>query len=208
MEVATFIRLGYPIKTNAPLPDSLRLRINVVNVKMSPDFRSSWISVSTLGDLAEKRKAFAWLVAHSKKVKHALAMKLKHMKCIPDIYFQHVDITARMKTVESIERASRELEQDNGSDMDKLEIPLEWASSSSSNPRGIIGGLDFDSMYGDDDQEEEEDDDDYDDDDDDDDDEDRDEEEEDDNDEDEDDDEENNEEIDDGDEEEEEEGRR
>jgi len=40
-EIAQFVRLGSSIKTNDPLPDTLRERISVVDVHMSPDLRSA-----------------------------------------------------------------------------------------------------------------------------------------------------------------------
>ena len=43
-EIAQFVRLGSSIKTNDPLPDTLRERISVVDVHMSPDLRSAKVN--------------------------------------------------------------------------------------------------------------------------------------------------------------------
>lgn len=146
--------------------ESLRLRINIIKVKMSPDFRSSFISVSTIGNLVEKRKCFTWLTSHSKAIKHALAKRYKHMKCIPDIFFKHVDISAKLKLKQRIEEEYAKLQlklnndnNDDGNvnDNDNEEVNISSndekmystmdnhrTSTSTSTPSGMIGGLDFD----------------------------------------------------------------
>jgi len=45
-EIAQFIRLGSSIKTRDPLPDTLRERISIVDVHMSPDLRSAKVRQS------------------------------------------------------------------------------------------------------------------------------------------------------------------
>mmetsp|Transcript_24412 Transcript_24412/g.55041 ORF Transcript_24412/g.55041 Transcript_24412/m.55041 type:complete len:223 (+) Transcript_24412:86-754(+) len=128
-EIASIIRKG-AVKTYDPLSDTLREKISVVDVQMSSDLRSARVFVSVFGDAVDKRKAYAWLVEHSKQFKHSLSQRLKDMKGVPDINFKEADISAAVDVMSTIDRLARDRASsgESGEEM----------------PAGMIDGLDFD----------------------------------------------------------------
>jgi len=128
-ELSTIIRRG-TIKTANPLPDSLRERVSIVNVATSPDLRSAKIFVSIFGDAVEKRRAYAWLVDHSKATRHSLAQSLSSMKFVPDIQFKQTDLQAAVDVMSTLDRLANE-----------RKAAVEGSETGS---MGFIGGLDFD----------------------------------------------------------------
>lgn len=134
-EIAVMVRRG-AVKTSSPLPDTLREKISIVDVSMSPDLRSAKIFVSVFGDAAEKRRAFAWLVEHSKPFKYALSQSLSDMKGVPEVHFKQTDIGAAVDVMTTIDRLASERSAGNEDGNDD-QYPM-------GAPGGMIGGLDFD----------------------------------------------------------------
>ena len=111
-ELADIIHRGYPIKSDSPLDDDLLKRISIVNADVSPDLRNARITVSVTGkgnaDVSvDKRRAFAWLVKHTKSIRYAMAQRLKHMKSVPELSFAQVDVGAAVDVMSLIEKVAQ-----------------------------------------------------------------------------------------------------
>lgn len=107
-ELAKIFRLGHGIKTKDKIADDVRCKIGVVDVDMSPDLRTAKVFISVLGDVLEKREAYAWCVKNTKAIRMALAVELKGMKRIPDLYFRDMDIGAAVDLMALIDKVSEE----------------------------------------------------------------------------------------------------
>jgi ribosome-binding factor A len=132
-ELADIVRRG-DLKSAKALPDTLRQKISVVDINMSPDLRSAKVFVSVFGESVEKRQAYAWLVEHSKHFKYSLAQRLSSMKSVPDVYFKETDISAAVDVMVTIDRLSEERRSRGHVD----------GHGGEDRPSGMIDGLDFD----------------------------------------------------------------
>ncbi|CAM9202455.1 unnamed protein product [Discosporangium mesarthrocarpum] len=108
VEVSNIIRQGHGIRTAHKLPDSVRVKISVVDVSMSPDLRSANVFVSIYGSVLEKREAYAWCVQSSKAIRKVLASNLRNMKTVPELYFKKTDIGAAVDLMALIDKVSDE----------------------------------------------------------------------------------------------------
>jgi ribosome-binding factor A len=104
-ELATIISQGHQVKMGAkPLADSLRAKISVVDVSVSPDLRNARIFISVYGDKLEKREAYAWCVRNSSGIRFALSQRLKDMKGVPELTFQQTDVSAAVDVMHLIDQ--------------------------------------------------------------------------------------------------------
>lgn len=108
-ELAQIIQRG-SLKLGASLlDDSIRQRISIVNVNVSPDLRHARVAVSILANpksaipaseevpynsAMDQRRAYSWLVSNTRSLRHALAQRISHMKICPDLTFHKVDVGA------------------------------------------------------------------------------------------------------------------
>jgi ribosome-binding factor A len=107
-ELATIIRQGHQVKMGAkPLADSLRAKISVVDVSVSPDLRNARIFISVYGDRLEKREAYAWCVRNSSGIRFALSQRLKDMKGVPELTFQQTDVSAAVDVMHLIDQVHK-----------------------------------------------------------------------------------------------------
>ena len=110
-ELAKIIRLGHGIKTRDKIADDVRCKIAVVDVDMSPDLRTAKVFISVLGDVLEKREAYSWCVKNTRSIRMALAVELKGMKRVPELYFRDMDIGAAVDLMALIDKVSEEDEE-------------------------------------------------------------------------------------------------
>lgn len=136
-EVADIVRRA-DLKGAKALPDTLRQKISIVDINMSPDLRSAKIFVSVFGEAVEKRQAYAWLVEHSKQFKHSLSQRLSNMKSVPDVYFKETDISAAVDVMATIDKLAAQREGRIGI------FETGDPNDSDGMPRGVIDGVDFD----------------------------------------------------------------
>uniref|UniRef100_A0A7S2DN30 Ribosome-binding factor A n=2 Tax=Octactis speculum TaxID=3111310 RepID=A0A7S2DN30_9STRA len=129
-EIVTILRRGSMKYMKKDIGDTLRQKISIVDVHMSPDLRTAKVYVSVFGDIVDRRQAYSWLVMNSKAIKHSLAQSLSAMKTVPDLYFKETDLAAAVDVMTTIESIHAE---------------------ASNLPRGVIQGLDFDFLDDDDD---------------------------------------------------------
>jgi len=126
-EIASIIRLGYPIKNAEPIDDELRRRISVVNVDVSPDLHQARVIVSVMGkEIFEKRAAYSWLVRSTKNIRHALAQRLNHMKTLPNLTFIQADVGAAVDVMQLIEKISKEGYKRESIELSTVDVDDEW----------------------------------------------------------------------------------
>mmetsp|Transcript_23201 Transcript_23201/g.33715 ORF Transcript_23201/g.33715 Transcript_23201/m.33715 type:complete len:228 (+) Transcript_23201:117-800(+) len=117
------------LKQHAPIPEALRKKIAVVDVSMSPDVRSANVFVSIYGEPKEKRLAFAWILKHTKSIRHSLSQSLKDMRGVPNLFFRQVDVGAAVDVMSLIDSISK--------------TSSSSIKEQSTIPSGMIDGLDF-----------------------------------------------------------------
>ena len=144
---------GYDVEY---LDDELRQRISVVKSDVSPDLRQARISVSVRAAVVvaaneednsrspavDRRRAYAWLVRHTKQLRHTLAQRLSHMKSCPTLSFQQVDVSAAVDVMHLIDKLS------SSENVKRQNMNLFDADDMA---RGIVGGMDWDEEEDDDD---------------------------------------------------------
>ena len=106
-ELATIIRSGhFLVKTGDRVDvDALR-NTAVLDVDVSPDLSVATATVTTRGDVAAKREAFAWLVKNEVSVRYALAKRLRHAKRVPEVTFRKADASGATRLMSLIDRAA------------------------------------------------------------------------------------------------------
>jgi ribosome-binding factor A len=92
-EIASVIRTG-SIHGRQKIPPGVRELISVVEVDAAPDLGNARVKVSILGDRKAKISAMRWLNSNAKTIRHELAQRVKHMRRVPHIMFDHVDVGA------------------------------------------------------------------------------------------------------------------
>ncbi|KAJ1454330.1 hypothetical protein M885DRAFT_566539 [Pelagophyceae sp. CCMP2097] len=130
-QLATIIRHSFQVN-----PEVLAAT-SILDVYVSPDLRSATATVTTRGDMSDKREAYAWLVRNEKPIRYALAKKFDHSKRCPavgrGVSFRKADVSAATALMSFIDGV---VERDGAID---------------DGPRGMIDGLDFDDEDDDDD---------------------------------------------------------
>lgn len=115
-ELADILRLGFPVRQDmavgggSSITEDLRRRISIVDADVAPDLRQARITVSIIGDtrdgVLDKRRAYSWLVAHTKPIRHALAKRMDHLKVLPELTFVQADVGAAVDVMNLIDRVS------------------------------------------------------------------------------------------------------
>eukprot|EP00966_Prymnesium_polylepis_P172137 3980304-Prymnesium_polylepis.1 len=106
-ELATIFASG-DIRGAKRIPAGLNQMISIVDIDMSPDLRNARVKVSIIGDRKDKISAVRWLQGNSKSIRHEMAQRLKGMKRIPQLSFQHVDVGAAVDMMVKLEQLSAE----------------------------------------------------------------------------------------------------
>ena len=107
-ELAGIIRRPGGVKSSKTISETLRQKISIVDVQMSPDLRSAKVFVSVFGTRVEGREAYAWLVKHAKPMKHALSQSISHMKSVPDLHFKQTDIASAVDVMLTLDKLAAE----------------------------------------------------------------------------------------------------
>ena len=107
VELANVIRDAHSVGTKR-IPASLQQLISIVDVDVSPDLRNARVKVSIIGDRKDKVTAVRWLRGNVKGLRHELAQRNRHMKRIPAIMFDHVDVGAATDMMVKLEELRRE----------------------------------------------------------------------------------------------------
>ena len=92
-ELSSVIREGR-VHGKQGCPAGLELMVSVVDVDMSPDLRNARVKVSVIGDRKAKISAVRWLRSNVRGFRHVLAQRNRHMKRVPMLTFDHVDVGA------------------------------------------------------------------------------------------------------------------
>lgn len=106
-ELATVLHSG-AVHGNKKISGRLLSMISIVDIDMSPDLRNARVKVSIIGDRKDKISAVRWLQGSAKPIRHVLAQRLKGMKRIPQLSFQHVDVGAAVDMMVKIQELSEE----------------------------------------------------------------------------------------------------
>ena len=147
-ELSTIIHRGVIKGDSDYLDDELRRRISIVNADVSPDLRQARIVVSIRkgGDneiregtnaAIDRRRAYSWLVANTKYIRHSLAQNLSHMKTIPNLSFVQADVSAAVDVMYLIDKVTAGY---------KRESIGAFGGNDDTMPRGVVAGIDFDDV--------------------------------------------------------------
>ena len=109
-ELSTLIRNGN-VRGTQGIPAGLQQKISIVDVDMSPDLRNARVKVSVIGDRQDKVSAVRWLRGNIRGLRHELAQRNRHMKRVPVLSFDHVDVGAATDMMVRLEGLRRESEQ-------------------------------------------------------------------------------------------------
>lgn len=101
-ELAVIVHSG-SVRSHKDIEPTLRERISIVDVHMSPDLRSAKVYVSIFGDQVEVRQAYSWLVKSSKAIRHSLAQNLRNMKGVPELFFRRADLSDAVEVMRTID---------------------------------------------------------------------------------------------------------
>jgi ribosome-binding factor A len=104
-ELSDIIRLGRKIKAK-PLDDSVRCKISIVDVSLSPDLRHAKVYISVFGDRLERREAVTWCVENCRALRHTLSQRLKDMRGIPELQFRETDVGAAVGIMHLVDQAA------------------------------------------------------------------------------------------------------
>ena len=106
-ELSTVIREGR-VRGKQKCPSGLELMVSVVDVDMSPDLRNARVKVSVIGDRKAKISAVRWLRSNVRGFRHVLAQRNRHMKRVPMLTFDHVDVGAATDMMVRLEEMRNE----------------------------------------------------------------------------------------------------
>ena len=65
--------------------------VTVTHVKVSPDLRHAWVSISSLGGPEERKKALQGLRSAASYARRALGARLHHLRRVPELQFDYDD---------------------------------------------------------------------------------------------------------------------
>ncbi|KAL1507333.1 hypothetical protein AB1Y20_008179 [Prymnesium parvum] len=126
-ELAAIFASGH-VRGARTIPAGLNTMISIVDIDMSPDLRNARVKVSVIGERKDKISAVRWLQGNSKSIRYEMAQRLRQMKRIPQLSFQHVDVGAAVDIMVKLERLSEErrwVERQRGELADGEELDFE-----------------------------------------------------------------------------------
>ena len=85
--------------------------VSIVDVDMSPDLRNARVKVSIIGERKEKISAVRWLQGNVRGLRHELAQRNRHLKRVPMLTFDHVDVGAATDMMVRLAELRREGEE-------------------------------------------------------------------------------------------------
>jgi hypothetical protein len=85
----------------------------------------STLKQAGLDGTVDKRRAYAWLVKHTKPLRHTLAQRLKHMKSCPNLSFVQVDVAAAVDVMYLIDQVSAGAKRDPVDLEEEMQFELE-----------------------------------------------------------------------------------
>ena len=109
-ELATVIRQG-SVRGKQRCPPGLENMVSIVDVDMSPDLRNARVKVSIIGERKEKISAVRWLQGNVRGLRHELAQRNRHLKRVPMLTFDHVDVGAATDMMVRLAELRREGEE-------------------------------------------------------------------------------------------------
>jgi len=149
-ELASLIREG-GVYGKQRCPPGLEQMISIVDVDMSPDLRNARVKVSVIGDRKNKISAFRWLRGNVRGLRYELAQRNRHMKRVPMLTFDHVDVGAATDMMVRLDELRREREAAEA----RRRANGEYAGDGSEDDGGIDWeATDEEAWLGEDDEEE------------------------------------------------------
>ena len=82
--------------------------ISLVDIDVSPDLRNARVKFSVLGDRQDKVTATRWVLGNAGGIRMALAGRLRQMKRVPALNFQHVDVGKAVDVMVLLDQLSNE----------------------------------------------------------------------------------------------------
>src|SRR5688572_25726302 len=76
--------------------------VTVIGVKVSPDLSHARVSISSLGDLEQRKKALKGLKVASGFIRRSLSKRLHHLRRIPDLTFNYDETLEKGNRIEEL----------------------------------------------------------------------------------------------------------
>ena len=76
--------------------------VTVTHVKVSPDLRQAWVSVSSLGGPEERKRTLQGLRSAASYARRALGARLHHLRRIPELTFNFDDMLEKETRFEKL----------------------------------------------------------------------------------------------------------
>ena len=106
-ELATVLRQD-SVRGPKRCPGRVRQMISLVDIDVSPDLRNARVKFSVLGDRQDKVTATRWVLGNAGGIRMALAGRLRQMKRVPALNFQHVDVGKAVDVMVLLDQLSNE----------------------------------------------------------------------------------------------------
>ena len=106
-ELATVLRQD-SVRGPKRCPGRVRQMISLVDIDVSPDLRNARVKFSVLGDRQDKVTATRWVLGNAGGIRMALAGRLRQMKRVPALNFQHVDVGKAVDVMVLLDKLSNE----------------------------------------------------------------------------------------------------
>ena len=106
-ELATVLRQD-SVRGPKRCPGKVRQMISLVDIDVSPDLRNARVKFSVLGDRQDKVTATRWVLGNAGGIRMALAGRLRQMKRVPALNFQHVDVGKAVDVMVLLDQLSNE----------------------------------------------------------------------------------------------------
>jgi ribosome-binding factor A len=76
--------------------------ITVTSVRVSPDLSHARVSISSLGDVEQRKKALKGLRSAAGFIRHALSRRLHHLRRIPELTFDYDETLEKGNRIEAL----------------------------------------------------------------------------------------------------------
>jgi ribosome-binding factor A len=76
--------------------------VTVTHVKVSPDLRHAWVSISSLGGPEERKKTLQGLRSAASYARRALGARLHHLRRVPELTFDYDDTLDKERRLEEL----------------------------------------------------------------------------------------------------------